>query len=118
MKRILIVIGILLITGTFALAANNTVPRIFSGDQKVTTSNTILVDGYIYWNGLTVGDTIALLNGASTSAPAFIKVKAATANGYVNLGIKNQIDVDGGIYLDETITGGAAGVGLIFTVGQ
>ena len=118
MKKVALIIMALMFVGGVAIAANNSVPRIFSGDQRVTTANTVLVDGFVYWNGLTVGDTIALLNGATTSATPFIKVKAATANGYAPLGLKNPMDIDGGIYLDETISGGAAGVGLIFTVGQ
>lgn len=116
-KLFMAIMGVLFLTSA-VLAANNTVPRIFYGDQKVTTSNTILVDGYVYWSGLTAGDTVALLNGGATTSPAFIKFKVATANGYAPLGLSNPIDVDGGIYLDETISGGAAGVGLIFTEGR
>jgi hypothetical protein len=84
-----------------------------SGDGQVTSSNTILVDANIYFKGVTVGDKVELRKGSSTGSIFFTAV-AATANGNVVLAPAEPIMIDGGIYMDETKSGGITGMNLIY----
>jgi hypothetical protein len=103
-------------------AANWTVPKIFSGDTQVTSSNTILVDGFIYYAGVTAGDSITLTNGVAADTARgveFFKFIAPAANGYTPIQVgAGGMTIDLGIYIDETKTGGAFGVGLIYQTGR
>ena len=111
-------LGVLLLSTGIALSANWTVPRLTTGsDQQILTSNATLVDGYIYWAGVTVGDSLVLRNGG-IAGDAAIYFSAPTANGYMPLQIINPITMDKGIYFDSNVTTGAFGAGLIYQEGR
>ncbi|NLG05970.1 MAG: hypothetical protein GX567_19405, partial [Clostridia bacterium] len=80
MKKYLFLILVVLIAGS-AYAASKWVPTTFSGDQLIQTGRTILVDGNIYWNGLTVGDKLELKNGTTSSGTTVYTFVAPAANG-------------------------------------
>lgn len=84
-------------------------------DQTVTSSDTILVDANVYFRGATVGDKIDLRKGSS-SGTIILTAVAATANQSIFVAPSEPIKVDGGIYMDMTLTTGAAtsGINLIY----
>lgn len=103
----------LFITPVFA--APTYVPSIFSGDRVIKTGAGTIVDGNIYYKGVTAGDKLELRNGTSTSGAVVYTFVAPAANGSQALPTyKRDILVDTGIYLDETRTGGVLGIELYY----
>ena len=114
MKNIVLaVLFALLITPAFA--SPTYVPTTFSGDQIIKTGAGIIVDGNIYYKGVTAGDKLELRNGTSTSGTVVYTFVAPAANGSQALpAYKRDILVDTGIYLDETRTGGVLSIELYY----
>lgn len=112
MKKAILTICFMLLAG---LAYATIRPGFLNptGDGTVTASNVIVVDANIYWSGLTVGDKVELKKGSSTGT-AFCTIVADTANGNKSCPIDEPMMVDGGIYMDQTISGGITGMNLIY----
>ena len=114
MKKFWIAVLFFLLTAV-AYAAPKWMPTTYSGDQLIKTGSAIIVDANIYWAGVTVGDKLELKNGLTSAATTFFTFIAPTANGnYVVPKFQKNLIVDTGIYLEQTISGGAMGVELIY----
>lgn len=114
MRKVALGFLILLLMGSLAFA---TVRGSFSnptGDGTVTSTDTIIVDANIYYKGVTVGDKVELKKGSSTGA-VICTVVADTANGNKKcFSGPEKVMVDGGVYMDATISGGIAGMNLLY----
>lgn len=114
MKKYLLLIVGLLVAGT-AFAAAKWVPTTFSGDQLIQTGRTVIVDGSIYYSGLTAGNKLELKNGTTSSGTViFTFVAPAAAGTYQLPQYTKDFIVDTGLYLDQTISGGAIGIELFY----
>jgi hypothetical protein len=114
MKKLFLTLVLALLVSP-AFAAPNYVPTTFSGDQVIKTGPGIIIDGNIYYSGVTVGDKLVLRNGTSTSGAVVYTFIASCDKGSQQIPTyKRDIVVDQGIYLDETRTGGVLGIELYY----
>lgn len=110
-KFLLVTTFLILATSAYATVRGTFVNP--TGDGTVTSADTILIDANIYYKGVTVGDKVELRKGSS-SGTIFCTVIADTANGNKHCAFPEQVMIDGGIYMDETKTGGVTGMNLLY----
>lgn len=115
MKKAMFLLLVFISLATMAIAAPKWVPTTFSGDQLIQTGPTMIVDGSIYYTGVTAGDKLQLKNGTTSSGTTVYTFVAPAANGVQQLPqYTKDFVVDAGLYLDQTITGGAIGLELFY----
>ena len=117
MRYVFLVLGLVVMVGGLAYAAN----RYFMTsagviDYAMTTTPTIVVDATIYYKGVTVGDMVQIResNGAGAPGTILTTIVADTANGNKRWTPPVPLTIDGGIYMDVTLTGGVVGVNLLY----
>jgi len=108
-------LALMLLGVSVAIAAPKWVPTTFSGDQLIKSGQTIIVDGSIYYAGVTAGNKLELKNGTTSSGTVVYTFVAPAANGSAQLPqYAREITVDTGLYMDQTISGGAIGLELFY----
>ena len=115
MRNLLIAIAFLFVS-TLAFAVMRQAPTTFGAvaDGVVITGKTILIDANIYYTGLTVGNMIQLKEGLTSAGSTFCTIVADTANGNKKCSYPEGFVVDTGIYVDVTLSGGVAGMNLMY----
>ena len=116
MGKIGLAVGLgLCLIAAVAWAAPRWVPRpsLGAADRYVTTGSTVMYDASIYIVGGAVGNKVELRNGGPTGA-VFHTFVAATANAMENFIPLKPLVVDGGIYIDSTLTSGGSGAYITY----
>jgi hypothetical protein len=113
MRKIYLTLFALLIC-TSVYAGTRWAPRqYFGADQVITTSPATIIDGSIYWSGLTAGDRVALRNGTTVTSAAVLTLVVPTAAGTMPIAAEG-FTVDNGLYMDVTVTAGTLGLNLLY----
>jgi hypothetical protein len=91
------------------------VPTTFITDGVIKTGPATIIDGSIYYAGVTAGNKIELKNGTTSSGTVVYTFIAPAAAGTYQLPqYTKTLTVDQGIYFDTTISGGVIGLELFY----